>query len=163
MSEGRELHCYEYVVVPYERVRDTLRRDAAGIFARATAAAASRARDLVATLRVDVGGLEIGANIKIEVRTIAERESALGDHVTELSIAWTAASASSLFPSMEATLTVYPLSASESQIALHGRYRPPLGVVGQALDNIVGHRVAEASVLRFVRDVAARINAELAA
>jgi hypothetical protein len=85
----------------------------------------------------------------------------LGAPTTELEIAWTAARASALFPSMEATLSVYPLSAHETQIALHGRYRPPLGVVGNALDALAGHRVAEASVLRFVNDVAARIDAEL--
>ena len=64
---------------------------------------------------------------------------------------------------MEATLSVYPLSAHETQIDLHGRYRPPLGAVGNALDVLVGHRIAEASVLRFVQDIAARINAELGA
>jgi hypothetical protein len=62
---------------------------------------------------------------------------------------------------MEATLSVYPLSAHETQLDLHGRYRPPLGVVGNALDALVGHRIAEATVLRFVQDIATRINAEL--
>ena len=57
--------------------------------------------------------------------------------------------------------SVYPLSAHETQIDLHGRYRPPLGVVGDAVDALVGHRLAEASVLRFVADSATRINAEL--
>jgi hypothetical protein len=63
---------------------------------------------------------------------------------------------------MEATLAVYPLSSEETQIDLHGRYRPPLGVLGNAVDALIGHRIAEASVLRFVQDVAARIDAELA-
>jgi hypothetical protein len=62
---------------------------------------------------------------------------------------------------MEATLSIYALSATETQIALDGRYRPPLGALGHALDAMVGHPIAEASVLRFVQDVAARINAEL--
>ena len=162
MGDPRELHCYQYVTVPYERVRDGLRRDAAGIFQRATASAAARAHELVATLRVGVGALEIGADVELEVRAVNERESALGQRTTELEIAWTAASASALFPSMEATVSVYALSPTETQIALHGRYRPPLGLVGQALDAVLGHRIAEASVLRFVQDVAARINAELA-
>jgi hypothetical protein len=163
MSEPRELHCYQYVTVPYERVRDGLRRDAAGIFQRATSAAASRAQELVATLRVGVAALEIGADVKLEVRAQNERQSALGVRTTELEIAWTAASAGALFPSMEATVSVYALSPTETQIGLHGRYRPPLGLVGNALDAMVGHRIAEASVLRFVQDVAARISAELGA
>lgn len=161
MSEPRELHCYQYVNVDYDKVRDALRSDAVGIFQRATASATSRASELASTLRVAVGALEIGADVKIAVRAMNENVSALGEPRTELEIAWTATSAAGLFPSMEATLSVYPLSAHETQIGLHGRYRPPLGVVGNAIDALVGHRIAEATVLRFVQDVATRINAEL--
>jgi hypothetical protein len=162
MSQPRQLHCYQYVTVPYEKVRDALKRDAVGIFKRATSSATSRARELVATLRVDVGPLEIGADVDIVVRGIEEKTSALGDRTTEVELGWTAANASALFPSMEATLSIYALSSEETQIDLHGRYRPPLGVVGNTVDALVGHRVAEASVLRLVQEVAARINAELA-
>jgi hypothetical protein len=163
MSEPRNLHCYEYVTVEYEKVKDAFARDATGIFQRATASATSRAHELASTLRVGVGALEIGADVRITVRSVSERASALGDPKTQLEIAWTAATAAGLFPSMEATLSIYPLSAHETQLELDGRYRPPLGVVGNALDAVVGHRLAEASVLRFVQDVAARINRELGA
>ena len=145
MSEPRTLRCYQYVNVPYEIVRDALRRDAVGIFQRATAAATSRAEKLVATLRVGVGALEIGADIKIEPGELRERTSALGDRASELELAWTSASASALFPSMQATLSLYPLSADETQIGLDGHYRPPMGLVGNLVDALIGHRVAEVS------------------
>lgn len=161
MSEPRELRSYEYVNVAYAKVRDALQRDAAGIFQRATASAAARANELAATLRVEVGGMEIGRDVRIELGGVEEKTSALGDRRTELAISWKAASAAGLFPAMQATLAIYPLSAGETQIDLHGRYRPPLGAVGSALDALVGHRIAEASVLRFVQDVAARLKAEL--
>jgi hypothetical protein len=157
MSEPRELRCYQYVTVPYADVAALLQRDAAGVFERATASAATRARELVATLRVGVGTIEIGADVKIELRGMQEKQSALGEHKLEVELAWVAASAAALFPSMEATLAVYPLSSTETQIDLHGRYRPPFGMVGNAIDALVGHRLAEASVLRFVNDIAARI------
>lgn len=162
MSEPRRLHCYEYVNVEYDKVKDALARDALGLFQRATGSATSRARELASTLRVAVGALELGADVKIEVRSVNERASALGDRKTELQIAWSAATAAGLFPSMEATLSIYPLSAHETQIEIDGAYRPPLGAVGHALDAVVGHRIAEASVLRFVQDIAGRINRELA-
>jgi len=161
MSEPRELHAYDYAPIAYERVRDALRNDAAGIFQRATVTAASRAADLVARLSVSVGVLEIGADVKIQVLTTSEETSALGDRTTRVELAWTAARASSLFPSMEATFSVYPLSSTETQLDLFGRYRPPLGLVGNAVNAIVGHRIAEASVLRFVQDVRARLETEL--
>jgi len=160
MSEPRQLHCYEYVTVGYDAVKTALARDAPGIFQRATAAAESRAHDLAATLRVSLGALHIGTDVKIAVRSVHESVSALGERRTELELAWTAKSAAGLFPSMQATLAVYPISAHETQIDLLGHYRPPLGVVGNAIDALVGHRLAEASVLRFVREIAGRIEAE---
>ncbi len=161
MSDPRQLHCYEYVNVAYDKVREALSRDAVGLFQRATTSAASRAHDVASTLRLTVGALEIGADVTIQVHAVNETVSALGDRRTEMEIAWTAASAAALFPSMSATLSIYPLSAHETQIELDGRYRPPLGAIGNALDALVGHRLAEASVLRFVQDVATRINNEL--
>jgi hypothetical protein len=161
MSDARELRCYQYVTVPYDKVRDALSSDAAGIFQRATTSATSRAEEIVATLWAGAGAMEIGRDVKIAVRGVKEKTSALGDRTTDLDIAWSAASAPGLFPSMEATLSIYPLSSKETQIDLHGHYRPPLGLVGSALDAVAGHRIAEASVLRFVQDVAARINSEL--
>jgi hypothetical protein len=163
MADPRELSCYEYVTVPYDRVREALRSDAGGIFQRATTTAATRARDLVATLHVNVGALQIGADIAIDVRRVTEDVTALGERSTRVELAWTAARGAGLFPAMDATLTIYPLSRDETQLDLLGRYRPPLGAVGSAIDAIVGHRLAQASVLRFVQEVAARLVAELGA
>jgi len=60
MAESREVRCYDYVTLPYERVRDVLRSDASTIFSRATANAADRARELIATLRLNVGPISPG-------------------------------------------------------------------------------------------------------
>jgi hypothetical protein len=56
-----------------------------------------------------------------------------------------------------------PALEDETQIELHGRYTPPLGTIGSALDSLIGHRVADASVHRFVTDVASLLRDELAA
>jgi hypothetical protein len=158
----RELTLYDYVPVPYEKVKDALMRDAAGIFQRATTSAAARAGELVATLRVGVGVLEVGVDVKIDVRSVTETTSPLGERQTRIELAWTAARGAGLFPAMDATLSAYALSSNETQLDLQGRYRPPLGVVGDALDAALGQRVAQAAVLRFVEDVCARLRKELA-
>ena len=62
---------------------------------------------------------------------------------------------------MAAELLIYPLSRDETQIELDGRYTPPLGALGGALDSLIGHRVADASVHRFVSDVASLLRNEL--
>jgi hypothetical protein len=55
---------------------------------------------------------------------------------------------------MSATLFVYPLTKTETQLDFVGQYEPPLGKLGDVVDAVVGHRIAEASVHRFVADVA---------
>jgi hypothetical protein len=55
-----------------------------------------------------------------------------------------------------------PLTATETHLDFLGRYDPPLGVVGDAMDALVGRRIAEASVHRFIGDLARYLREELA-
>ena len=73
---------------------------------------------------------------------------------TRLQLEWEAARMPRLFPIMKANLSIYPLTATETQLDFKGVYEPPLGPLGEAVNAIVGHRIAEASVHRFVSDVA---------
>jgi hypothetical protein len=160
---SRELHAYDYVNAPYATVREAVLRDAKAIFQRATASAASRAGDLGATLRVDVGPLQVGVDVAIELKGHRDEVTALGEKSTHIEIAWEAKRAAGLFPSMNGTLSILPLGARETQLDFHARYQPPLGVVGDALDAVAGRRIAEASLRRFIEDVCARLRQELAA
>jgi hypothetical protein len=163
MSGTHRLHCYDYVNHPYVAVRDAMRADPGGIFQRATTSAAGRAQALAATLKVGVGALEIGTDVVIEVLGVEERAEGPAGRTptTVIPLRWKAARAAALFPSMAAELLIYPLSRDETQIELDGRYTPPLGAVGGALDSLIGHRVADASVHRFVTDVASLLRGEL--
>lgn len=160
---SRELHVYDYVNAPFSAVREAILRDAAAIFQRATTSAASRAGDLGATLRVDVGPLQVGVDVSVEIKGHRDEVTALGDRSTHVSIAWSAKRASGLFPSLDGTLSLLPLGSKETQVDLHARYQPPLGLVGDALDAVAGRRVAEASLRRFIEDVCARLRTELKA
>ena len=160
MSTPRELRCYDYATMPYEEVRAILRRDAHDLFQRATLSALDRAKLVSAALRTRVGPIEVGAEVKIRIARVTEEISELGERSMRLEIAWTAAKNAALFPSMEATLVAHPLSSGETQIDFHGRYRTPLGPVGTAIDALIGHRIAEACVQRFMRDIAWRLGDE---
>ena len=59
-----------------------------------------------------------------------------------------------LFPLVKANLSIYPLTATETQLDFKGLYEPPLGLLGKAVNAMVGHRIAEVCVHRFVSDVA---------
>jgi hypothetical protein len=67
-----------------------------------------------------------------------------------------------MFPTMRARLTVFALTATETQLELEGTYDPPLGPIGDLLDAALGHRLAEASVQRFVAEVAGWLREQLA-
>ena len=166
LFEGMSHHpirCYEYVTCPYEKVSGALRRDALGVFQRATTAAATRAKSLVSSLHIDIGGVDVGADAVIVVRSMVEHLNPPGIHTPclRLALEWRAARAASFFPVMHAELAVYALSREETQLDFSGEYVPPMGVVGEAIDAIVGRRIAEATVHRFIEDVAARLRLEL--
>ena len=64
-----------------------------------------------------------------------------------------------LFPKMDADLMLATLGPDASQLSLRGSYTPPMGAVGQALDRMLMHRVAESSVKGFVDRIADSISA----
>jgi hypothetical protein len=163
MKKGREIRCYDYVNHRYEDVRDRLTRDALTVFQSATKAAASRAHSIAAELHVDIGGVGIKTDIRISVRNVEEKSvEAMSTPVTRLLLEWEAATTPRLFPLMRAELSIYPLTATETQLDFSGVYEPPFGVAGKAMNAIVGHRIAEVSVHRFVSDVAGYLRQTLA-
>lgn len=161
MSET--IRCYEYVNRPYEKVGATLASDGAGLFERATKAAVSRAKDLVSTLHVSIAGFDVGKDVVIRVHGVNRHATAprMASEATSLDLEWHADTHTALFPTMHATLIAYPLGNNETQLELQGTYDPPGGVFGGAADKMVGHRIAEASIHRFLDDVVERLSEEL--
>ena len=154
-DKGRKIRCYDYVNHPYERVRDTLKKNALIVFQTATKTAASRAQSVAAELRVDFAGIGVKSDIKIDVKRIDEKAAGSASiPSTKLTLQWEAARMPRLFPLMKGELFVYPLTATETQLDFSGVYKPPFGTVGKTVNAIVGHRIAEASVHRFVGEVA---------
>jgi hypothetical protein len=159
----QEIRSYEYVNQPYAEVRRALLVDPVLTFRDATRIASARARSLAAELSATIAGIDVSAEIVCTVGKAIDDEAApYRTPRMRLPVSWEAARRPRLFPLMNAELSIYPLTATETQIDFLGRYEPPLGGVGAALDAIAGHRIAEACVHRFVRDVAHHLRAELA-
>lgn len=164
MGKGRQVRSFDYVNHPYDRVRELLSRDAIDVFLAATQAATSRTREVASALRVDVAGLQVAKEIAITVKDITERPAGVkAAPATRLAIEWEAATTPGLFPLMKAELSVYPLTATETQLDFSGSYEPPGGWLGSAVDAVVGHKIAEASVHRFVGQVAGYLREHMAA
>ena len=161
-DKGRKIRCYDYVNHPYERVCDALKQNALMVFQSATKTAASRAQSVASELRVDFAGIGFNTDIKIEVKSVDEKAAGSSSTpTTRLKLEWEAAKMPRLFPLMKGELFVYPLTATETQLDFSGVYKPPFGTVGKTMNAIVGHRIAEVSVHRFVSDVAAYLRQSL--
>jgi hypothetical protein len=109
------------------------------------------------SLLADVGfgvTLRVHRHVQVELR---EPVRVAGK--TILPLTWRASRHESLFPALEADLEVAPLGGGNSQLAMTGRYTPPLGPVGRAVDKALLHRVAEATVRDFVERAANRLRA----
>jgi hypothetical protein len=154
MDGGRQIRSYDYVNHPYDRVRQTLEQNALAVFQAATKAAASRAESVAAELHVDFAGLGVTADINIVVKGIEEKPDDSSSPRTTLHLEWEASNLPRLFPLMRGELSLYPLTGTETQLDFSGTYEPPFGALGKTMNAIAGHRIAEASVHRFVGDVA---------
>lgn len=162
MHKGREVRCLDRVDHPYELVRDVLGSEAGRVLRAAARAATARAQDVHAALRVTIAGVQLGADIALQVGPVVERtRGAAGRPVTRLQVRWQAARVPPLFPRMLGTLAIYPIAAGMTRLDFHGRYWPPLGPLGRALDAVLGRRIAAASVRHFVADVAAHLRRTL--
>lgn len=154
-NKGRNIRCYDYVNHSYARVRDALKQNALIVFQSATKTAASRAQTVASELHVDFGGIGVKSDIKIIVKSVEESVAeSISAPTTKLLLEWEAATMPRLFPLMNGELLVYPLTSTETQLDFSGVYEPPFGTVGKSVNAIVGYRIAEVSVHRFVSDVA---------
>ena len=161
MSQRKTVRCYGYVERPYEQVRALLHLQPLELLQRATNSASARANALIANLRVDVGGIEIGVDIRAHVKRVSDEEGVAGmTPVTRVDLGWEAARTPTFFPLMSARLSAWPITSSETQLELEGDYEPPLGVIGTAINAVLGHLVAEASVNRLLQDVLEKVRRE---
>jgi hypothetical protein len=164
MSQPKRLRCYEYVNRPYDSVRTLLHGAPLELLNRATASAGARAKEVAGSLQIALAGVELGVKVKIRVHSVEDGEGVAGlSPVTRVTLGWEAEHAPSLFPLMSARLSAWPLTSTETQIELEGDYTPPFGPLGKVVDAAIGHRIAEASVRRFVEEVVEQVRNELPA
>jgi hypothetical protein len=163
MAQSRQIRVFDYVNQPYARVRDFLKADPLAAFTRATRSAEERAEHVAAQLQVNFGAVRVATDIEIRILGIEEAPaSGRTGPVTHLRFEWKAAESPGLFPLMRAELAVYPLTGTETQLEFSGDYEPPLKLFGTVVDAVVGRRIAEASVHRFVSEVNAYLRTALA-
>ncbi len=101
--------------------------------------------------RVGAGGLS--KLVRVQVRELTWIDTAAG-----LAIRWEATGPGGvLFPVLDADIRLIPAGERDSVLMVAGSYRPPFGPLGQALDRAILHRVATATIGRFLAQLAAQI------
>ena len=161
MAAATKIRCYDYVNHSFDDVCEALTSHSNEIFHNATKSAETRAGKVAAGLHVKVAGIEIGKEIIVDVKSYVDVESQF-ERKTTVRLEWKAADAPQLFPTMKAQLHVYPITGSETQLDFQGEYDPPLGLLGKAIDVVIGHRIADATVHHFVSEVADYLRQSLA-
>lgn len=100
--------------------------------------------------RVGVAG--VSKLVRVQVRKLS-----WADGVAGLALRWEATGVGGgLFPVLDADLRLAP-AGKGAVLTIAGAYRPPLGSLGDALDRAILHRVAVATIRRFLARVAAQI------
>ncbi len=164
MSKPRELHYYGYVERPYEAVRALLRGDPLAVFRRATTSASARAEALRTELHLAEDGVRLSVDLDVRIERVRDEAPVAGlPPVTTVALVWKGAKTPSLFPILRGGLSAWPVTSAETQLVLEGAYEPPLGLVGDAFDVAIGHRIAEATVHRFLEEVLSEIRREIPA
>jgi hypothetical protein len=160
MNQLREIHTSAFLNHPYEALNDVVRRDPLGLLHRATDHAeegerASATTDHPATVELD-------RELTVELTSIVEEPDGMLGPRTRFSLEFRASHHPELLSTMEATLDLLTLGPSEAQLDFVGKYRPRYGVVGAAVDRVIGHRLLDAAAHRFVESIAERLRVDAA-
>ena len=73
-------------------------------------------------------------------------------------ICWAPLSAAYMFPKLEGELEFLESDPGNVRVSLRGSYRAPLGLIGERMDKMVMHRMAESTVRNFLGRVVDRFS-----
>ena len=91
----------------------------------------------------------------VEVRV---RDVVIHDGSAVLTLRWEATGyGGSLFPALDADITLTAAADSTSLLTLDGAYRPPLAALGTALDKVILNRVATSTMRSLLAQIAKSI------
>jgi hypothetical protein len=136
-----------FVEVPLaaDQVERALRRSSPGWLSALAGAAQQRGDDLLGEVGVGPLGPRLGRRVAIQLGEPVRFPS-----MTSLPLTWEPVGLEGLLPRLDADLELGSLGDDRTQLAISARYRPPLGVLGRAVDRVLLHRVAEATVKDFL-------------
>ncbi len=146
------LRYYVEVALPAAALADVLVQDPARWMPALAGHADQHARRLMLEVGFPVDHHRAGKRVELELGQPVHTQAR-----TWLPLSWRATGARGLFPALEGELEVAALGKELTQVGLSARYKPPFGLLGESLDRVLLHRVAEATVRDFVQRIAAEL------
>ena len=136
---------YLELPLPFEQVESAVLRSPEEWVPGLARGAGDRAEVLLGEVGFGSPGRRVEKQVQIELGQPVRFPSK-----TVLPMRWRPTGPEALFPSLEADIEVAGLGPHRTQLSVSAQYRPPLGMVGRAIDRTLLHRVAEATMKDFV-------------
>jgi hypothetical protein len=106
----------------------------------------------MASVGLHVAGIPVRKKVVVEFGEPARMSSWAVVPVT-----WKATFPEALFPIMTGKVSVSPVSKEETRLTVSGMYEPPLGKLGQELNEAGMRKVAKATVKELAQQIAERL------
>jgi hypothetical protein len=147
------LRYYVELGLPIEQAQASLLESPSTWLPTLADGAVERAEPLLAEVGVGPGALRVARRVAVRLGRPVQFPSKLSLPMTWEPTGW-------LLPRLDAELELAPLGRYRTQLAISGRYEPPLGTVGRTVDRLALHRIAEATIKDFLDRVAAALQAQ---
>jgi len=106
----------------------------------------------VSTVGLHVAGVPVRKKVTVELGEPDKTTT-----WTVIPITWKATFPEKLFPVMTGKIELAPTDAEVTRLTVSGMYQPPLGKLGEQLDDALMHNVAEATVRELAESIASRL------
>ncbi|MCJ7726851.1 MAG: hypothetical protein MUP76_10765 [Acidimicrobiia bacterium] len=144
----RDIQFLRTIEAPYREVRRRLRDDAAALLG-------DGGEPIRSSLVTRILNTEIAREVEIEIVAFDEPEGDASG--ANLMFRADALRHSDLFPHLDARLEALPVAHGQTALFLTATYKPPLGVVGGAVNTLGLHRIARQSLRALFDTIAERL------
>jgi hypothetical protein len=109
-------------------------------------------RDNRSSVGLHIAGIPVRKKVVVEFGEPARTSS-----WAVVPLRWKATFPEALFPAMTGKVSLSPLGKDETRLTVSGTYEPPLGKVGEELNEAVMRKVAKATVKELAQQIAERL------
>ncbi|MDH3731128.1 MAG: hypothetical protein OES13_08405 [Acidimicrobiia bacterium] len=118
------------------------------VLAAATKAAVTKANEVIVHLEGRWAWFDLDESVEAVVGALEQDRS-----MARVPLSWKADKHKRLLPSLRGHLGLYSLSAKHTEISYTATYAPPLGLFGGIEDFLMGRRILDAVLGRFLEEI----------